>query len=255
MIARVRLTSNKTTRCRACRLPLIIRLYETRNDHLPEPSRRSDASSGFVHQTVAHVVCPTCEGVDSFACTGCGGRGEVSVKRERDPYSVDHVPAAGTATIKLGHEPSRDAELVRLAGQTRAPWASVDDELEDANLHGYGWERARAQMFARFDYHALNVAIDQLLIAHPGVPAMSPYGLVFIDAKMPDRIRAPRVTVAPASIPAKGSAAGDKALKDRDRLVLDLAAKNIPYDEIAKTVGLSGRQLRRVINERGSEAA
>jgi hypothetical protein len=260
LIARVRLASNKTTRCRACRLPLIVRLYETRDDHLPEPTRRDHATRGFIHQTDAHEACPDCLANDrtTYACETCGGRGYLVVQRDRDPYAVDKVQPYGLNTdARLEAERDRSAELERLAAQTRAPWASVKDEIAEADKPGndYGWREARKTMCERYDYDALRVALEIVHVQHPGVPDLSPYGLAFIDARMPERIRAPRAYVAPTSVPAKGVSAGDKALKDRDRLVLDLAAKGVDYGTIAKQVGLSARQLRRVINERSTEAA
>lgn len=257
MIARIRLSPNKTTRCRACRLPLIVRLYETRDDHLPEPMRRDHAARGFIHQTDAHEACPDCLANDrtTYACETCHGRGYLVVVRERDPYAVDKVQPYGLNTdARLEAERDRHAELERLAVQTRAPWKSVRDEIAEANKPGndYGWREARKTMHERYDYDALRVALELLHVQHPGVPDLSPYGLSFIDAKMPAKIRAPRVHVVPASVPAKGVSAGGKALKDRDRLVLDLAARGVDYREIAKTVGLSSRQLRRVINERSA---
>jgi hypothetical protein len=257
VIARVRLASNKTTRCRQCRLPLIVRLYETRNDHLPEPVRRDHAVRGFIHQTDAHEACPDCLANDrtTYACETCGGRGYLVVVRDRDPYAVDKVQPYGLNTdARMEAERDRSAELERLAAQTRAPFASSADEIADANAHPYAWEKARATMNARYDYEALRVTLEILHVQHPGTSPMSPYGLAFIDARMPERIRAPRVSLPMQSLPAKGVSAGDKALRDRDRLVLDLAAKGVDYGTIAKQVGLSARQLRRVINERSAAA-
>jgi AraC-like DNA-binding protein len=253
VIARVRLIGSRTLRCRACRAPLIMRLYETRHDNLPEPTRHVPVTAGFVHETFAPTVCPTCDGLDRH-CPTCRGRFEIETRRTRDPYSVDHVPAAGTATAKLGHESARDAELARLAGQTRAPFASTDDELEDANEHPYAWERARATMYARFDYRALDRALELLHVQHPGVPDLSPYGLAFIDSKMPEKIRAPRVAPAVQSVPAKGVSVGDRALAERDQLAVRLLNEGLSHTEVARRVGLSARQLRRIVNER-TEAA
>jgi len=42
------------------RLDQIIRLLETRLDNLPEPTRRVNTDSGFVHKTPAREACSDC---------------------------------------------------------------------------------------------------------------------------------------------------------------------------------------------------
>jgi hypothetical protein len=288
VIARVRLAQSRTLRCRQCRIPLIVRLYETRYDNLPEPTRRTPVTSGFVHETFAPTVCPTCDGLDRH-CPTCRGRFEIEAKRSRDPYSVDHVPAAGTATVKLGHEPSRDAEIARLAEQTRPPFMAWVDEIADADEHPYGWERARKAMYARFDYAALDLACDELrdhdaeafmalemvhgqqrrkpaetgrekpqpwhIDPSPHMQACVARGLAFLDSRMPEKIRAPRQAPAVQSVPAKGVSAGDRALAERDQLAVRLLNEGVSHVEVAKRVGLSARQLRRIVNERTEAAA
>lgn len=215
--------------------------------------RRGVGSAGFVHRTVAPVVCPTCEGVDdSRRCPSCRGRGWVEVSRSRDPYSIDHVKAAGTDQGKFGHVPDRDSEIDRLVEQTAVPVATELDVVAAANEHPFGWEEARRVMYARFDYAALDRCLERL--AGMAVSAYSERGLALLDQWLPVPLRAPaQVGVVVVNVAARGRGADRRALEQRDRAVLELRQEGLGYDEIARRVGLSVRQLRRIVN--GSEPA
>lgn len=225
----------------------ILVLLSSRHDHLPTPTRRADASRGFVHNVDAQTVCPTCDGCDSTMCVGCGGRGYVIVRRRRDPYAVDRVQPYGLDVARHERTRDRDAEIGRLESQLRAPWSSSADELADANMHPYGWERARRAMYAMFDYHALDVALERLHDHLPGVAATSHAGLRMLELLMPDPIRAPELVLV-ANVQARGRAADPRALRQRDETIRRLTADGLPLGEIAAQVGLSVRQLRRVVN-------
>ena len=207
----------------------IIRLLETLNDGLPMPTRREHSTSGFVNEPRSRS-CPDCIANDRVmkTCPTCGGTGVVEPHRleaiaatdalpddgqVRDPYAVsDTVQAYGVRdTRKLGHAPARDAEIDRLQQQLREPFATPEEELEDANRHPFVWERERAAMWKRYDYAALSGALDALRDRHgalagvvvavysresivepsASLEAACELALEFIDARMPDTIRAP----------------------------------------------------------------
>lgn len=223
----------------------ILGLLDTRNDHLPDGTlRRSSAAAGFVHRTPAPRVCPTCDGVDTAHCPECRGRGEIEVMRTRDPYAIDHLSPAGI-TVKLGHVPARDAELDRLADQTAAPVVTELDLVAQANQHPYGWERARAAMYAQYDYHALDLALERL--AGWCIPPYSDRGLELLDEWLPDPLRAPSPTVV-VNVAARGPKADPKARQQRDEAILDMLHAGFAYGHIARTVGLTPRQLRRIVS-------
>jgi hypothetical protein len=174
----------------------IIRLLETMNDGLPEPIRRDHSTSGFVNETRSRT-CPDClaNGRVMFGCETCGGSGEVTPARldaiaatdvlpddgaTRDPYAVSETvqPYGVTDTGKLGHVPARDAEIDRMREQTRQPFTSFEEELAQANVRPYVWERERAAMRRRYDYDRLTLALDELRVADAGLAALvlSVYG-------------------------------------------------------------------------------
>lgn len=240
----------------------ILRLLDTRFDNLPDALGISTTvalrgvTSGFVHRTLASVVCPTCEGVDD-RCTTCRGRGFIEKRREVDPMSRAEgsvVPAQMRAVApygvmsmtKLGHVPARDAEIARLAVQTREHPATELDLLADANANPEPWEQARRRMYERFDYAALEVAVDELHKTHPGVSARSMRGLEFIDVRMPDPIRAPGALVTSESV--QGTAVERDPRAERDARILHLAAvEKRPAAEIAVEVRCSLKTVYRVL--------
>lgn len=224
----------------------ILRLLDTRYDGLPEPTRRDHAAAGFVHATVARESCPDCLANDRamFGCESCGGRGWVESARSRDPYAVRSVAPFGLDGTHLERDRAVVRQIERLAAQTRPPWASELDLIADANLHPAGWEIARARMFDRFDYAALERALELLAMTHPGLSARSSLGLAFVDARMPSPIRAPREQVV---VPAKGRALNGHSLKQRDALIRRLVlSEDRPVQWVAREYGLSPSQVNRI---------
>lgn len=264
----------------------IIRLLETANDGLPEPRRREvPTTAGFVHAD-AMVVCGDCLANDRVmrGCETCHGRGVVLERRERDPYAdTEKVQPYGLdAARKFGHVPARDAELARLAAQTAAPEQSEADIL--AAIQPEPWERVRAEMFARYDYAPLVLAMDDLgnrdEEAHYALTELysrrrlwqdsgderakrQPWhlepsaamrqavdrGLAFIDARMPDLIRAPKPE--PAAKLAVGQvkrAAGPTAMAERDReIVRAVLSEGASTETVARVWGITSRQVNRII--------
>lgn len=202
----------------------ILTLLRTRDDHLPTPSRRPDSASGFVHGERVRS-CPDCLANHRVlkTCETCHGFGTVTGRRlvtlaapdrlegddsRRDPYANDVVLPYGFDMSHRERERERDRQIQALDEQLRP--ASEIDELADANRRGYAWEEARKSMYRRFDYAALDRAVDELratdeaalhavrLVHVAGVidvsaivHAAAERGLVFLDGRLPDPIRAP----------------------------------------------------------------
>ncbi|HEY8723426.1 MAG TPA: hypothetical protein VIL92_06155 [Gaiellaceae bacterium] len=190
----------------------IVKLLETRDDHLPQPTRRDHAAAGFVHNAVVRETCADCLANDRtmFGCETCGGRGYVETLRRTDPYAVEKVQPYGMSRDRHEKRRERDSELRRLEAQTAPPWTSEADALADANLHPYRWEIDRDRKWADYDYAALDAALEQLRQHDEGayrlvhsvyvygwlesstvMEAAVERGLRFLDAHMPDPIRAP----------------------------------------------------------------
>ena len=151
------------------RLDQIIRLLETRLDNLPEPTRRVNTDSGFVHKTPAREACSDCLANDRpmFGCETCGGRGYVEVKRTRDPYSEQKVQPYGLDGVYLERVKWRDRAIDRMAAQLAAPPKTEAESIEDANKRGYAWEEARAGMRRLYDYDVLERALELLREVDP----------------------------------------------------------------------------------------
>ena len=233
----------------------ILRLLDTRFDNLPElKGSRSSHVSGFVHGK-AHLSCPDClGGLDGrkFGCETCGGAGYI-VENRRDPYMTNDVVAYGLNGAERDREVALH-EAVRVAGREAQRLgvgrpSNSADEVADANEHPYPWERARQLMFQRFDYAALERAVDVLAKSYPGMSPRSPQGLAFIDARMPDPIRAPKPTpkndLRPALV-VTPEEARQVELADRIRA---LAREGLRPDEIAASVSRSIRTVYRVLQE------
>lgn len=139
----------------------IVWLLEHRNDHLPVESRSASpvASAGFAHGTLAPAVCPMCEGVDSLGCPECGGRGEVELWRERDPYAKNET--VGYDRTRHDATVARDRQIEIMGQQTRPPRKEAE-LLKEANDRGYGWEEERAAMYRRYDFAHIDRALDTL---------------------------------------------------------------------------------------------
>jgi hypothetical protein len=203
----------------------ILVLLATRIENLPMPVRRDHAAAGF---------------------TG-----------PADPYAIKRVQRYGLDGSTRERERAIDAaigaaerELRRFPGFRPG---TAGDELAEANSHPYGWEIARRRMYAQFDYRALDVAVELLHQAFPGVPAASSRGLVFIEPRMPDPIRAPTL-VAVTNTLATGRWADPRARAQRDRQVRRWAAQGRSLGEIAAELALSYKQVRRIVNGQSQAA-
>ena len=228
----------------------ILRLLETRYDGLPEPVRRDHAAAGFVHSAVERLSCSDClaNGRTMFGCEGCGGRGWVERARSHDPYAVRSVAPYGLDGSALERARATERLIERLADQTRPPWVSEADVV--AALRPEAWEVARARMFARFDYAALELALELLTMHHPGRAARSRSGLAFIDARMPSPIRAPRELVC---VPVKGRALNGHGLRQRDALIRRLVlSEDRPVQWVAREHGISPSQVNRICSRRAA---
>jgi hypothetical protein len=243
----------------------IVRLLRTRDEHLPEPRHRTETMAGFVHRAPARISCPDCLANDKamFGCETCGGRGYTEEHRERDPYAVDQVMPFGLEPDFREANRNRDRQIEILGQQLRP--ASKVDELEDANRHPYAWERARAAMYRRFDYGALDCALEQLRLLDdlayrmlhsvhvygwfthitPAVEAICDRGIAFLDEQLPDPLRAPEpIPSAEQKIVGKlERAAGASARAIRDARICGLASQGLKPAEIAAECHVSIRTV------------
>lgn len=244
----------------------IIRLLQHRDDHLPEPPPprwTNEASTGFVHRTLAPQVCEVCEGVNSFGCTGCGGRGEVERPRTHDPYAKTVVMPYGFDGNRHEANRARDKQLQVLAEQLRP--ATKIDELADANEHPFSWEIARQQMYRDFDFGALDLALEQLrehdhdayralhavyvygwLVAPAGLAAAAcERGLLALHPLLPEKLRAPAEPQPVVNLAARGRGADKRALAQRDAAIRQ-AITNQSTTEVAEAFGLTVSQVNKI---------
>lgn len=195
------------------RFEAIVALLRSRDEGLPEISQRSGPSRGFSHDVEVLVDCPDClerrsDGLATFGCETCGGSGHLRSFRGRDPYAIDKTQPFGLTPDRHESRRDRDAELARLAEQTRPAFRTSLDEL--AGLRPFPWEIERARLYRKWDFAALDLALAELRVADEqacrvlhgvyvyGYAAHSSRlaavvlrGLVFVEARMPDPIRAP----------------------------------------------------------------
>ncbi len=248
----------------------IVRLLVTRNEHLPEPVHRTEASAGFVHHAPARVACEDClaNGKAMFGCETCGGRGYTEVMRERDPYATEVVMPFGFDGSRHDASHARDREIEVLGQQLRP--ASKVDELADANAHPYGWERARRRMLQLYDYPALDLALERLRIRDDGAsralhavyvyawqpePLAGPLqracerGLKFLDARLPDPLRAPDQAKTVGVRGPLRAEAGPAAKAMRDAELRRLASAGASPAELAAEFRVSIRTVYRVVND------
>lgn len=261
----------------------IIRLLQTRDQHLDERlTRRGDSTAGFAHGERARS-CPDClaNGRVMPTCETCAGRGvlddleRIAVPdalpddgKGNDPYAVEKVLPYGFDPAKHDRGHALDNEIRRLGAQTRAPFASLQDELADANDHPYGWELARRRMYATFDYGRLDAALQELAVAdtlaYSVVHAVYVYGwqthlvaelelivdrgLVFISARMPDPIRAPDAEPEPRVVGPVARSAGLAARARRNQQIRALASEGLPPREIAAACLCSVSTVYEVLN-------
>lgn len=212
----------------------IVALLKTRDDELPLPNRGSApaAPRGFVSgiddkgQPVRWLTCPDCLANDipvvgnraaSSGCETCGGRGEIP-DLGPDPYAKnEQVLPFGFEATRHDDSHARDRTIEALRQQTRPP-RSEAELLEDANRRGYAWEEERRGMYRRYDYAALDHALDELrnydepayhalhsVYVYAWMTELSPAaelavgrGLAFLAMILPDPLRAPGMPDHPA---------------------------------------------------------
>jgi hypothetical protein len=235
----------------------IIRLLETRDDHLPQPVRRTHTTAGFVHRVKVRESCSDClangrSTRPTPGCESCGGRGFVEVWRNRDPYAIDKVEPYGLNADQREARIRRDQEIERLDDAVKH-WrpATPEDELAAANERGEPWEEARKQMYRSFDYQALDLALETLRhhneslsralhavyvyrLVEPSTTLEAACGraVAFIDRLMPDPIRAPQASL-PASTVVPAVQARPSPRDDRNEKILELALSGARPEEIA----------------------
>lgn len=234
----------------------IVVLLDTRNDNLPEVTRRQDGGEpGFTHGKLARLSCPDCLTNDKpmIGCETCGGRGFVEVKRDHDPYANQNVKAFGFDDRETDRRVAIDA-AISAAGRDlrRFPGfrpAGTDEEIEEANNHPYAWELARRRMYRDYDYRALDVALDALRHEHPGLSPYTRIGLKFLDRRMPNPIRSPEPsTGAVKNTKARGPNVDERALAQRDTLICHaVLVDGDPVAQVALRFELSVSQVNRIV--------
>ena len=166
----------------------IVWLLTHRNDDLPVSLRPATpaAQAGFVGgrdekgKPVRWVSCPDCIANDRVmpGCETCRGRGEIPDVGP-DPYQKnEQVLPFGFEQTRHDASHERDRKIEMLARQTRPP-RSEAELLEEANRRGYAWEETRRQMYARYDFAAIDDALDTLR-AHD-VDAAHAINAVYVD--------------------------------------------------------------------------
>lgn len=121
----------------------IVRLLETRDEHLPSLRAGAAAPAGFV-SGVRVRSCPDClaNGRVMFGCETCSGRGVVEASRlvrialtdewegqssKLDPYAVRGVSPFGFDPTRHEQVRERERQIAALGAQTRPP-ATVDED-------------------------------------------------------------------------------------------------------------------------------
>lgn len=225
----------------------ILRLLDARFDGLPEPrSVTLRTQPGFVHRTLAPTVCETCEGVDSYGCTGCGGRGSVERMRERDPMAVDTIQPYGLTPDRRDAELERDRQIATLTRQIR-PAREVDEAAEAASSP-FAWERARNRLYATTDLACLDRCVEWLRDLLPGVRLHGNLALAFLDVVLPVPLRAPEPSDPSVNMLARGRHADKGAMWQRDAEIRRLA-KHTPIPELESRFGLKKSVLYEIINK------
>jgi hypothetical protein len=232
----------------------IVRLLDTRYDHLPTPIRRTEASTGFR----SHGACAR------FVPGLLGERqGDVRLRDvwrarlhrgEAHAGSVLEVGQGRAVRLRrVRHDATRarDRQIETLATQLRPAIEIDEDKDADAPGRDYAWVSARKRMYARFDYAALDRALEQLHLARPGANPYSDASLLFLDGRMPETIRAPDLEEPEEAQVAQGRvarAAGPVVFQKRDdeirRAVLEA---RIPTGAVALTWGISVSQVNRIV--------
>lgn len=260
----------------------IIRLLETRDDHLPQPVRRDHSPAGFIHNTQVRETCPDCFGETpgKVGCQTCKSRGYIEYLRERDPYAVEKVQPYGMTGDRHEKRRERDNELRRLEAQTSPPWTSAADELAYANQHPEPWEINRARKWRDHDYAALDNALELLRAHDQGayhmLNAVYTYGyqeacvvvevaiergLRFVDARMPAVIRAPGDDQAVPALAKASLAYGKRPEHEqaRERRTARVLRAHFEWgwstEEIAQHESLTRRRVQQLIQGHAGESA
>jgi hypothetical protein len=234
----------------------IVRLLETRDDHLPVLSAKPLSSLGFVHRALFRESCPDCLANDGRrpGCETCGGRGYLEGRRSRDPYDTG-MSSGWFGSSSERHEAGREREreIARLEAQTAPPRSEADIAAE---IPPDPWERARDDRWARFDYGALDLALDELRLVdgsacrelhaefvygvRRGSVSATERGLEFLSSRLPDPLRAPAAVTPLGPVLAIDGKARDREIR---RLVRDGAASGW----VARRFGLSVSQVNRIV--------
>lgn len=246
----------------AQRREAILRLLDTRNDNLPEPrGPRGSHVAGFAHGK-AQLSCPDClaNGRRMIHCETCGGAGTITVDR-RDPYMEMKTVAYGLDGAVHDRTVAID-DAIRVAGRELQRFG-VDrprnalDEIAEADKHPDPWQVARDRMYRLYDYAPLERALDELAKTLPDISPRSPEGLAFIDARMPDPIRAPRQVnpADPRSLPSTTMTPAEVKRLERINRIRSLSFDGLRPDEIAVEVRCSLATVYRALQEATEEAA
>lgn len=213
---------------------------------------KASTATGFVHRTDHHAACPDCFGdlPARNGCETCRGRGYLVERRHRDPYAVNVVQRlAGHTGDRHEQRRALDAAIDRASVAARDRPTSSADEIAEAERRDYGWARWRERMYARYDFAALEQAVERLRLTMPDTPPGSRVGVQFMGLYMPAYVRAPEPEPRPAQ-PVFGSS------KERNRRIRELILRDgLPTQWVAAHVGLSVSQVNRIVANRDEEAA
>lgn len=233
---------------------------------LPEPSRRSHATAGFVHDQPVRETCADCLANDRrmFGCETCGGRGYTETRRTRDPYAIDKTQPYGITPDRREAELKRDLEIEQLGQRIRdaEKLKTAADEIAAANEHGYPWEQERRRNYERFHVAELERALDTVRDVDPrahtmlyavhvygwfdvtsGEQSAATRGLRILDALLPTPLKAPKRAEPTAEAEPAPSPASDR--NARMRLLAEHGWKPA---EIAADIGVSIRTVYNVVN-------
>lgn len=216
-----------------------------------------------------------------FGCETCGGSGEIegaaafarvsvadalaSDGSSRDPYVRDAVLPFGWDVSRRELARERDGQIGRLGEQLRPPLSEAE-LLAEANARPDEWERVRRRMYRLFDYAALDRALGQLReaddVACRALHAVYVYGwlelerapvvvlergLVFVEVRLPDPLRAPPPPPDPVNVVARGRV-DRRALEQRDESIRrSIMVGGEPTVRVAARFGLSVAQVNRVV--------
>jgi hypothetical protein len=236
----------------------VVRLLEVLTDGLPLPARSPMSTLGFVHRSASRETCVDClaNGFVSRDCESCGGRGYVEARRIRDPYDTGASPGwFGSSAAKHERDHERDAELDRLEAQLAAP---RPEREQIAKAPKERWERERDRLHERYHLAELERALEELAVAdvdaYRAVHAVHVYGwlpcvgraavlvdraIVFVEARLPDPLRAPAVESAGPLQP--------MTLAERNRLVRKQHREGATVQLLAQRFVLSVSQVNRVL--------